>query len=262
MIRRILTGPLGLAGDFLQGAGESVIFLLRIIAALPATALRPGLIIYQVYTVGVLSLIIVSISGIFVGMVLGLQGYHTLVNFGAEQSLGVFVALTVVREIGPVITGLLFAGRAGSAIAAEIGLMRATEQIDGMEIMAVDPVKRIAAPRFLAGIISMPLLTAIFAIMAIGFVGGFFIGVTVLGLHSGVYWSQMQAHVSAWDIYNGLIKAGVFGAAVSWIAVYQGFHAAPTSEGVSRATTTTVVISSLAILALDFILTALMFGGT
>lgn len=261
MIRRLFTQPLDLAGSFLQGAGQSVIFLLRILAALPTTVLRPRLVVYQIYIIGVLSLVIITISGIFVGMVLGLQGYHTLVDFGAEQSLGVFVALTVVRELGPVVTGLLFAGRAGSAIAAEIGLMRATEQIAGMEMMAVDPIKRIAAPRFLAGVISMPLLTGIFSLMAIGLTGGFFIGVTVLGLHSGTYWSQMQAHVSVSDIYNGVIKSIVFGAAVSWIAVYQGYHAAPTSEGVSRATTSTVVISSLAILGLDFVLTALMFGG-
>lgn len=260
-MHKAVTRPASMAADFLRGSGRSVLFLLQILAATPSAALRPRLVIQQLYAIGVLSLVIVVISGIFVGMVLGLQGYNTLVDFGAQQSLGVFVALTVVRELGPVITGLLFAGRAGSAIAAEIGLMGATEQIAGMEMMAVDPVKRIAAPRFIAGVISMPLLTAIFSLMAIGFVGGYFIGVTVLGLNAGTYWAQMLAHVSPGDIWNGLIKALVFGAVVSWIAVYQGYHAAPTSEGVSRATTNTVVISSLAILGLDFVLTALMFGG-
>lgn len=247
---------------FLQRVGRAQFFLLRVLAALPSLARRPGLVVQQVYNVGVLSLVIIVVSGSFVGMVLALQGYNTLVRFGAETSLGLVVALSIVRELGPVITALLFAGRACSAMAAEIGLMRATEQLAGMEMMAVDPVKRVIAPRFLAGVISMPLLTAIFSVMAIGIAGGYFIGVIVLGVDPGSYWSQIQTGVTVWnDIFNGLFKSLIFGIATSWIAVYQGYHAEPTSEGVSRATTRTVVMASLAVLGLDFILTALMFGG-
>jgi phospholipid/cholesterol/gamma-HCH transport system permease protein len=215
--------------------------------------------VQQVYSVGVLSLIIIVLSGSFVGMVLALQGFRTLVRFGAEESLGVFVALVIVRELGPVVTALLFAGRAGSALAAEIGLMRATDQLSAMEMMAVDPMRRVIAPRFLAGVIAMPLLSGIFCVMAIGIAGGHAIGVELLGVDSGSYWSQIRSSVEINDIAQSFIKAAVFGATVSWIAVYQGYHAAPTSEGVSRATTSTVVVSSLSILALDFILTAFMF---
>jgi phospholipid/cholesterol/gamma-HCH transport system permease protein len=192
-------------------------------------------------------------------MVLGLQGYNTLVDFGAEESLGVVVSLGLVRELGPVVTALLFAGRAGSALTAEIGLMKATEQLSAMEMMAVDPIRRVLAPRFLAGFISMPLLAAIFS--AVGVLGGYFVGVGLLGVDSGAYWSQMQAKVDLYDdIYNGVIKSLAFGVIVTWIAVFEGSDATPTSEGVSRATTRTVVHSSLAVLAMDFILTALMFG--
>ncbi len=193
-------------------------------------------------------------------MVLGLQGYNTLSQFGAAQSLGVVVAASLVRELGPVVTALLFAGRAGSALTAEIGLMKATEQLSGLEMMAVNPVKRILTPRFLAGVLAMPLLAALFS--ALGVIGGYFVGVGLLGVDDGAFWSQMQAKIDLYDdIYNGVIKSLVFGLACTWIALFQGYEALPTSEGVSRATTRTVVHSSLAVLGLDFILTALMFGG-
>jgi len=195
---------------------------------------------------------------LFVGMVLALQGYNTLVDFGATESLGVMVALSLVRELGPVVAGLLFAGRAGSALTAEIGLMKATEQLSAMEMMAVDPLHRVIAPRFMAGILSMPLLAAIFSAVAI--IGGHFVGVELLGVDDGAFWSQMQAKVDLYDdILNGVIKSVVFGFLVTWIAVFEGYDAVPTSEGVGRATTNTVVNGSLAILGMDFVLTALMF---
>ena len=244
---------------FLQGAGRATLFLAQVLAAVPSALARFRLVVVQVYSAGVLSLPIIVVSGSFIGMVLALQGYRTLVGFGAAESLGVLVALGTVREFGPVITGLLFAGRAGSALAAEIGLMRATDQLSGMEMMAVDPVKRVVAPRFLGGFIAMPLLAAIFSIMAIGAGGGHLMGVQVLGVDEGAYWSQIHAKVEFQDIWNGLVKSVVFATVTSWIAVYQGYHAAPTSEGVSDATKTTVVLSSLAILGLDFVLTAFMF---
>lgn len=246
-------------GGILAGLGRAAIFFFQLLTALPHVLRRPRVFIRQLYMVGALSLIIIVVSGSFVGMVLGLQGYRTLSDFGATASLGVFVAFTVIRELGPVVTGLLFAGRAGSALAAEIGLMRATDQLSGMEMMAVDPLRYVAAPRFLAGFIAMPLLTAIFSVMAIGVAGGYLIGVTLLGVDPGAFWSQIHADLHPADILQSMIKALVFGATISWIAVYQGYHAAPNSEGVSRATTTTVVASSLAILGLDFVLTAFMF---
>lgn len=245
--------------DFLSGIGRATFFLFTILAAIPASLLRPRVLARQLYMIGSLSLIIIIISGSFIGAVLALQGYRTLVQFGASESLGTLVSLSIIRELGPVVTALLFAGRAGSAIAAEIGLMQATNQLSGMEMMAVDPVRRVIAPRFLAGFISMPLLAAIFAIMSIGVAGAHFMGVNVLGVDSGAYWSQIHANVDFQDIRDSMVKSLVFGTAVSWIAVYQGYFAAPTSEGVSRATTSTVVVSSLAILGLDFILTAFMF---
>jgi phospholipid/cholesterol/gamma-HCH transport system permease protein len=225
------------------------------------TALRRfHLTIAEIYFAGVLSLIIILVSGLFVGMVLALQGYDTLQRFGASESLGVLVALSLVRELGPVVAGLLFASRAGSAITAEIGLMKATEQLSAMEMMAVDPVARVVAPRFWGGVISMPLLAALFS--AMGIFGGYLVGVQLIGVDSGAFWSQMQAAVDLRDdIVNGVIKSIVFGIAVTWIAVFEGYDAPPTAEGVSRATTRTVVTSSLAILALDFVLTALMFTG-
>lgn len=254
-----MSGAFSIIQNFLSGLGRAQFFLLQVLAALPALMLRPRLIVQQLYYVGQLSMVIIVLAGSFVGMVLALQGYRTLIRFGAEESLGVFVALVIVRELGPVVTALLFAGRAGSALAAELGLMRATDQLSAMEMMAVDPVRRVVAPRFLAGLIAMPLLASIFAVMSIGIAGGHAIGVELLGVDAGSYWSQIRGSVEAQDIIDGLIKAAVFGFAVTWIAVYQGFHAEPTSEGVARATTSTVVISSLSILALDFVLTAFMF---
>jgi len=250
-----------IATDFLGSAGRACLFLGSVLAAVPSALARPRLVAQQVYAVGVLSLVIIVVSGTFIGMVLALQGYRTLVGFGAEESLGVFVALVTVRELGPVVTALLFAGRAGSALAAEIGLMRATDQLSGMEMMAVDPVRRVVAPRFVAGFLTMPLLAAIFSVMAIGVAGGHLMGVEVLGVDDGSYWSQIQAQVELKDIWNGVVKSVVFGFVISWIAVYQGYHAAPTSAGVSDATKTTVVLASLATLALDFVLTAFMFEG-
>jgi len=225
------------------------------------TALRRfGLTIREIYFSGVLSLIIILVSGLFVGMVLGLQGYDTLQRYGSSEALGILVALSLVRELGPVVAGLLFASRAGSAITAEIGLMKATEQIAAMEMMAVDPIARVVAPRFWAGVISMPLLAALFS--AMGIFGGYLVGVRLIGVDEGAFWSQMQSSVDVReDIMNGVIKSIVFGIAVTWIAVFEGYDAAPTAEGVSGATTRTVVTSSLAILALDFVLTALMFTG-
>lgn len=245
--------------NFLQGLGRAQFFLFTLLAAIPQVLARPRLLAQQLYSVGVLSLVIIVLSGSFVGMVLALQFYRTLQVFGAGESLGVAIALSVVREFGPVVTALLFAGRAGSALAAEIGLMKATDQLSGMEMMAVDPVQRVVAPRFLAGLIAMPLLAFIFTVMAIGVAGGHAIGVALLGVDAGSYWAGIREVLHGDDIRDALIKSLVFGAACSWIAVYQGYHAAPTSEGVARATTNTVVISSLAILALDFVLTALMF---
>lgn len=238
--------------------GRGNLFFLQIVLYLPAVLLRPRLLIQQIYSVGVLSLLIILVSGLFVGMVLGLQGYNTLVDFGAEESLGVMVALSLVRELGPVVTALLFAGRAGSALTAEIGLMKATEQLSGMEMMAVDPVSRIIAPRFWAGFISLPLLALLFS--AVGVMGGFFVGAGLLGVDDGAFWSQMQARVDFEDdIINGIIKSVAFGLVASWIAVFEGYDAVPTSEGVGRATTRTVVHTALAVLGLDFVLTALMF---
>ncbi|MES2407786.1 MAG: lipid asymmetry maintenance ABC transporter permease subunit MlaE [Pseudomonadota bacterium] len=221
---------------------------------------RFSLVIREIYSSGVLSLIIIVVSGLFVGMVLGLQGYETLKTYGAEQSLGVLVALSLVRELGPVVAALLFASRAGSAITAEIGLMKTTEQLKALEMMAIDPIARIVAPRFWGGVISMPLLAAIFSVM--GIFGGYVVGVVLIGVDDGSFWSQMQAAVDVrHDVINGVIKSGVFGFAVTAIALFEGYDATPTAEGVSRATTRTVVTSSLAILALDFILTAFMFKG-
>jgi phospholipid/cholesterol/gamma-HCH transport system permease protein len=225
------------------------------------TALRRlRLVVRELYFSGVLSLIIILVSGLFVGMVLGLQGYQTLQTYGSESALGVLVALSLVRELGPVVSALLFASRAGSAMTAEIGLMKATEQLSAMEMMAVDPIARVVAPRFWAGVISMPLLAAMFS--AMGIFGGYLVGVVLIGVDEGSFWSQMQNAVDfREDIVNGVIKSFVFGVAVTWIALFEGYDAPPTAEGVSGATTRTVVTSSLAILGLDFVLTAFMFRG-
>jgi len=243
----------------LERLGRGHLFLAQVIMGTSSLALRPGLVIAQTYSVGVLSIALIGLSGLFVGMVLGLQGYYILSRFGAEETLGVMVAASLVRELGPVVTALLFAGRAGSALTAEIGLMKATEQLSGLEMMAVNPVKRVIAPRFVAGLLSMPLLAAMFS--AIGVLGGYFVGVGLLGVDAGAYWSQMQAKLDFdEDILNGVVKSLVFGLVVTWIAVFQGYDSVPTSEGVSRATTRTVVHSAFAVLGLDFVLTALMFG--
>ncbi|WP_435104659.1 lipid asymmetry maintenance ABC transporter permease subunit MlaE [Arhodomonas sp. AD133] len=257
-----MTGLLESIGAWTLGRlarlGRGSLFLVRVLAGLPGLAMRFRLLVYETYSVGVLSLIIIVVSGVFVGMVLGLQGYNTLVDFGAEDSLGTLVALSLTRELGPVVTALLFAGRAGSALTAEIGLMKATEQLSSMEMMAVDPERRVVAPRLAAGIVAMPLLAAIFTLL--GILAAFVVGTELLGVDAGAYWSQMQAQVSfREDIASGLIKSVVFGVVASWIAVFEGYDCAPTSEGVSRATTRTVVNTSLAVLGLDFILTALMF---
>ena len=221
---------------------------------------RFRLIIKELFSTGVMSLIIIIVAGLFVGMVLGLQGYETLQRYGSESALGVMVALGLVRELGPVVAALLFASRAGSAMTAEIGLMKATEQISAMEMMAVNPIARIVAPRFWAGVISMPLLAAMFS--AVGVFGGYFVGVIQIGVDEGSFWSQMQAAVDfREDILNGVLKSFVFGTVVTVIALFEGFDAPPTAEGVSGATTRTVVTSSLAILMLDFVLTAIMFRG-
>jgi phospholipid/cholesterol/gamma-HCH transport system permease protein len=221
---------------------------------------RFSLTIREIFFTGVLSLVIILVSGLFVGMVLGLQGYDTLQRYGASEALGVMVALSLLRELGPVVAGLLFASRAGSAITAEIGLMKATEQLAAMEIMAVNPIARVVAPRFWAGAMSMPVLALLFSTM--GILGGYLVGVVWIGVDAGSFWSQMQAQVDLrLDVFNGVIKSVVFGLAVSIIAVFEGYDAPPTAEGVSGATTRTVVTSSLAILGLDFILTAFMFRG-
>ncbi|MEQ1530145.1 MAG: lipid asymmetry maintenance ABC transporter permease subunit MlaE [Methylococcales bacterium] len=239
--------------------GRGSNFLLLMLAGVLSVLPRPRLLLNQLYSVGVLSFLIITISGLFVGMVLGLQGYYILSDFGAEETLGVMVAASLVRELGPVVSALLFAGRAGSALTAEIGLMKATEQLSGMEMMAVDPIKRIISPRFLAGLLAMPLLAALFS--TVGVIGGQIVGIGLLGVDEGAYWSQMQANLDFQDdILNGVIKSIVFGFVTTWIALFEGYDAIPTSEGVSRATTRTVVNSAFSILGLDFILTALMFG--
>ncbi len=238
--------------------GQASLMLFGALFAVPVWK-NVRLTIDQIYVVGVQSLLIIMVSGLFIGMVMALQGYTILVNYGAEGSLGPMVALSILRELGPVVTALLFAGRAGSALTAEIGLMKATEQLSSLEMMAVDPLRRVVSPRFWAGIISMPMLTLIFS--AVGILGGHLVGVDWLGVDSGSYWSIMQATVE-WeqDVVNGVIKSLVFAFVVVWIALYKGYSCIPTSEGISQATTQTVVLSSLAILGLDFVLTALMFG--
>ena len=239
--------------------GRGSVFLLAVLASSISVFARPSLLVKQMFSVGVQTLVIIVVAGLFVGMVMALQSYYALVDFGAEDSVGVMVALSLLRELGPVITALLFAGRAGSALTAEIGLMKATEQLSGMEMMAVNPMKRVVAPRFLAGVISMPLLATIFS--AVGVAGAYLVAVELLGLDSGAFWSQPQDKVDLYlDLYNGIIKSVVFGVVVAWIAVFEGYDCIPTSEGLGQATTRTVVHSSLAILFLDFILTALMFA--
>lgn len=245
---------------FCERLGLSGLFLLRTIFRKPRVAKLFPLVVEQIYNVGVLSLIIILLSGLFVGMVLALQGYNILQRFGSVAQLGQLVALSVVRELGPVIGGLLFAGRAGSALTAEVGLMQTTEQLASMEMMAVDPLWRVIAPRFWAGVISMPVLIAIFCTTAV--LGGYLVGVNWLGVDAGQFWSNMQATVDfRTDVVNGIIKGFVFGVVITWIAVYQGYYTVPTAAGIGRATTKTVVYGSLAVLGLDFVLTSFMLGG-
>ena len=246
-------GRLGI--DFINEIGVSGLFLLRTICG----PVRLRDLVRQLYMVGVLSFAIILVSGAFIGFVLGLQGFYTLSRFSAESALGQLVALSIVRELGPVVTALLFAGRAGSALTSEIGLMKATEQLSAMEMMGVDPMRRVIAPRFWAGQISMPILMFIFSATAI--IGGYWVGVSWLGVDGGSFWNNMQSSVDFYnDIMNGFIKSIVFGFIITWIAVYQGFMCVPTSEGIAKATTRTVVYSSLAILGADFFLTAIMFN--
>jgi len=241
--------------------GFATRFLFAILKYSGTSFRRLHLTLREIYFSGVLSLLIIVVSGLFVGMVLGLQGYETLQRYGSTEALGILVALSLTRELGPVVAGLLFASRAGSSVTAEIGLMKSTEQLKAMDMMAVDPIARVVAPRFWGGVISMPLLAALFS--AMGVIGGWLVGVVFIGVDDGAFWSQMQAGVDfRYDIVNGIIKSFVFGIAVSLIAVFEGYDSAPTAEGVSRAITRTVVTSALAILALDFVLTSFMFRGT
>jgi phospholipid/cholesterol/gamma-HCH transport system permease protein len=240
--------------DALGGLGDISLFLLRLIADTPRALLRFGLIGRQIFNCGALSLVIIMLSGLFVGMVLGLQGFQLLQRFGSEEALGTAAAIGLLRELSPVITGLLFAGRAGTALASEIGLMRATDQLSAMEMMAVDPIRYVVVPRFLGGVIAMPLLSAIFSV--IGLYGAQLVGVQLMGVDSGSFWSQMQAAVELRDINEGLVKSAIFGVACSLIAVYQGYYAEPTAEGVGLATTRTVVTSAVVVLFLDYLLTS------
>ncbi|KND58343.1 putative ABC transporter, permease component YrbE [Candidatus Paraburkholderia schumanniana] len=240
-------------------AGYATRMFLRLVVEFFPLLHRPRLVTKQIHFVGNYSLVIIAVSGLFVGFVLGLQGYYTLSRYGSEQALGLLVALSLVRELGPVVTALLFAGRAGTSLTAEIGLMKAGEQLTAMEMMAVDPLRVVVAPRMWAGIIAMPVLAAIFS--AVGVIGGYIVGVMLIGVDPGAFWSQMQGGVDVWrDVGNGVVKSVVFGFAVTFIALFQGYEARPTPEGVSRATTKTVVYASLAVLGLDFLLTTLMFS--
>lgn len=258
MIRRLLT-PWRWAYDRIVEVGHGARFFVRLCWLGLLSFRRPRLVVDQIHFIGNYSLSIILVSGLLIGFVLGLQGYYTLRRYGSEEALGLLVTLSLVRELGPVVTALLFAGRAGTSLTAEVGLMKAGEQIDAMEMMAVDPVARVLAPRFIAALICMPLLAALFS--AMGVLGGYVVGVEMIGVDGGSFWSQMQGGVD-WinDIGNGVVKSIVFGFTVSFVALYVGFEAEATPEGVARATTTTVVVASLAVLALDFVLTALMFS--
>ena len=239
--------------------GQATRLFARLLALLPATLARPALVRDQVHFLGNYSLGIIAVSGLFVGFVMALQGYYTLKGFGSTEALGQLVALSLLRELGPVITALLFAGRAGTSLTAEIGLMRAGEQLSAMEMMAVDPVRRILAPRFWAGIVAMPVLATVFS--AVGVLGGWVVAVPLIGIDAGSFWSQMQGGVDVFrDVGNGILKSIAFGFTVTFVALLQGYTAKPTPEGVSRATTRTVVVASLSVLGLDFVLTALMFS--
>lgn len=259
-----ITTPISAIGRLLRQSIFTLGAFTRLFFALIAKSSvifsRPRLVIQQVHFIGNYSLLIIGISGLFVGFVLGLQGYYTLTRYGSEQALGLLVALSLVRELGPVVTALLFAGRAGTSLTAEIGLMKAGEQLAAMEVMAVDPVRRILVPRLWGGIIAMPILATIFSML--GIIGGWVVGVLMIGIDPGSFWSQMQDGVDVFnDVLNGVIKSVVFGLVVTMIALYTGWNAKPTPEGVSRATTRTVISGSLAVLGLDFLLTALMFSN-
>jgi phospholipid/cholesterol/gamma-HCH transport system permease protein len=247
---------LGNLRGLLEKAGSFTLFTLRLLRATPAALARPPLVIAQLFNTGALSLVIIMLSGLFVGMVLGLQFYDLLQRFGSTESLGTGAGLALVKELGPVVTALLFAGRAGTSLTSEIGLMGATDQLAAMEMMAVDPVRRVCAPRFIGGVLAMPLLAAIFG--CIGIFGAQFVGVTIMGVDAGQFWSQMRGTVELRDITQGIVKSLVFGFACSAIAVYEGYHAVPTAEGVGRATTRTVVSSSVSVLLLDYMLTAVL----
>jgi phospholipid/cholesterol/gamma-HCH transport system permease protein len=246
--------------EVVGAVGRATVLLLAAIIAKPSLKKGPGLLLKQLFAVGVLSLPIIIFAAFFVGMVLGLQGYTNLVKFGAADATGTLVALSLVRELGPVVSALLFAGRAGSALTAEIALLKTTEQLDSLSLLAVDPLQRVIAPRFWAGVICLPLLAIIFSAVAI--YGGYVVCVDWLGLDAGAFWSNMQSAVNfREDVFNGIIKSIVFAIVVTWISVAQGYEAVPTSEGIGLATTRTVVYSSLAVLGLDFVLTAVMFSG-
>jgi len=255
-VKDLLADLLAKLRSFLERVGAMTRFFGQLLWLSPGALLRFRLIVEQVYNAGALSLVIIMTCGLFVGMVLGLQGHDLLQRFGSEDSLGTGAALALLKELGPVITALLFAGRAGTSLASELGLMRATDQLSAMEIMAVDPMRRVVVPRFLGGAISMPLLTGVF--IMVGLFGVQLVGVQLLGVDQGQFWSQMRGAVELDDIYEGLIKGVVFGIACSLIAVFEGYNAQPTAEGVGRATTRTVVISAVVTLVLDYILTALM----
>ncbi|GAB3426125.1 lipid asymmetry maintenance ABC transporter permease subunit MlaE [Massilia solisilvae] len=259
----MITDTLAFIGDFVLGLFARIGFVTRsffnLLGKMPGALRRPALISEQIHFIGNYSLLIIAVSGMFVGMVLSLQGYYTLVDFGATEKLGQLVALSLLRELGPVVTALLFAGRAGTSLTAEIGLMKAGEQLSAMEMMAVNPIQRVLAPRFWGGLVAMPILATVFS--AIGVIGGYLVGVQLIGVDEGAFWSQMQANIDVrHDVLNGVLKSFVFGAAVTFTALFQGYEAQPTPEGVSRATTRTVVVASLMVLGLDFIMTALMFN--
>ena len=259
MIINLVSGLGRSIREFVVGVGFAARMFVSVLGSSLGLLRRPRLITDQIHFIGNYSLVIIAVSGLFVGFVLGLQGYYTLNKYGSEQALGLLVALSLTRELGPVVTALLFAGRAGTSLTAEIGLMKAGEQLSAMEMMAVNPLQRVVAPRFWAGVIAMPVLAAIFS--AVGVTGGYVVGVLLIGVDEGAFWSQMQGGVDVWaDIANGVLKSIVFGVAVTFVALFQGYEAKPTPEGVARATTRTVVIASLMVLGLDFLLTALMFS--
>ena len=242
--------------EFVRTFGAMQLFFLRLLSNSPSIFVkRFGLVVHQIYNAGALSLVIIMVCGLFVGGVLGLQGYSNLAKFNAEDSVGTFAAFSLIKELGPVITALLFAGRAGTALASEIGLMKATDQLSAMEMMAINPLRRVLVPRFLGGVIAMPLLVAVFTV--IGLFGAHVVGVNLLGVDAGAFWQQMQTTLSIDDVYEGIFKSFVFGVVASLYAVWEGYNAVPTAEGVGRATTRTVVLTAIAVLILDFMITAI-----